>query len=71
MQQTSVTIIPQDKPAADNTSSLRDVPQKWTPGGSNTSGVKSYKPIKPDFSKQAPEITPKVSFVRESYKYNN
>ncbi|WAQ96535.1 SRBS1-like protein [Mya arenaria] len=33
------------------TSSLKEVPQKWTPGGSALFAPKGYKPIKPDFTK--------------------
>ncbi|KAL4239958.1 Sorbin and SH3 domain-containing protein 1 [Mactra antiquata] len=47
---------------------LKDVPQKWTPGGQSGLSNKGYRPIKPDFSKtekkpaiKSPEISLKSS----------
>lgn len=53
-----------DKSQKDDSSdsTLKDVPQKWTPGGSAGSASKGYRPIKPDFSK-SPDKKPAVSYL--------
>ena len=66
MQHSPTPPVVADKPkqvVPGPSSTLKDVPSVWTPGGGGTpsSVKKGYRPIKPEFSKPSPEKKSQVN----------